>query len=70
MGKLYPVRKQYRLKNYDYASPSPYFITVCVAERKCVLSTIEKSTDIDKPSQNSVGAANGSPYGRKNNKPI
>ena len=34
-------RKSNRLIGYDYAQPGAYFVTVCVKNRKCVLSTIE-----------------------------
>ena len=29
-----PNRKQIRIKNYDYATPGAYFITVCTANRE------------------------------------
>lgn len=27
----YPVRRQHRLKNYDYSTPNAYFLTICTA---------------------------------------
>ena len=30
----YPIRKPNRIKNYDYATPGAYFITVCTANRE------------------------------------
>ena len=35
-----PKRKQTRLKDYDYSSPGTYFITICVKDRKQLLSKI------------------------------
>ena len=36
MKKL-PVRKQIRLKEYDYSAPGAYFVTFCTANRKPIL---------------------------------
>ena len=36
----YPKRKPLRLKNYDYSTPGAYFITICTAGKKCMLSTV------------------------------
>ena len=33
-------RKATRLENYDYSSNSAYFITVCVKDKRCILSEI------------------------------
>ena len=44
-----PKRKPTRLKNYDYSQPGIYFVTMCVKNRKPILSTI------------TVGATNGRP---------
>ena len=35
-----PERKSIRLKNYDYSSPGTYFVTICVKDRKTILSNI------------------------------
>ena len=35
-----PKRKSLRLKNYDYSTPGAYFITICTAGKRCVLSVI------------------------------
>ena len=35
-----PKRKPTRLKGYDYSTPGAYFITVCVKDRKQLLSKI------------------------------
>ena len=36
----YPVRKNTRLKNYDYGTPGAYFITVCTHNKENILSEI------------------------------
>jgi REP-associated tyrosine transposase len=33
-------RKRLRLRSYDYAWAGAYFVTVCVAEKACVLGTV------------------------------
>ena len=43
--KEFPERKSTRLKNYDYSSAGAYFVTICVKDRKQILSEIIK-TDI------------------------
>ena len=48
--KELPKRKDIRLKNYDYSSAGAYFVTICVKDRKRILS------DIIKPSTVGVGA--------------
>ena len=35
-----PKRKPTRLKGYDYSSPGAYFITICVKEKKKIMSNI------------------------------
>ena len=35
-----PKRKPTRLKEYDYATPGTYFITICTKDRRCLLSNI------------------------------
>jgi len=35
-----PKRKQNRLKNFDYGQNGAYFITICVKDRKPILSDI------------------------------
>jgi len=35
-----PRRKSPRLKEYDYSTPGAYFITICTADRKRILSDI------------------------------
>ncbi len=47
--KQLPERKPNRLKNYDYSSNGAYFITICVQDMKCVLSTIVGADDLGSP---------------------
>ena len=61
-----PERKPTRLKNYDYSSAGAYFITICTAGRKKLLSEIEivgeglcalpqtKLTDIGQSVENNI----------------
>ena len=45
-----PKRKDLRLKQYDYSSAGAYFVTICIKDRKRILSNIIK------PSAVGVGA--------------
>ncbi len=38
-----PDRHSARLQTYDYRQPGYYYVTICVAQRKCVLSNIVNS---------------------------
>ena len=40
-----PTRKPMRLSDYDYSSPGAYFVTVCTANRRCILSDITEGAD-------------------------
>ncbi len=40
-----PKRKPIRLKDYDYSTPGAYFITICVKDRKQILSKIIAGDD-------------------------
>ncbi|MBQ9152038.1 MAG: hypothetical protein IJX72_07285, partial [Clostridia bacterium] len=40
--KELPKRKSTRLKNYDYSSTGVYFVTICIRDRKQILSEIVK----------------------------
>lgn len=40
-----PTRKPMRLKDYDYSEKGAYFITICVRNRRPVLSTIKASNE-------------------------
>ena len=41
-----PNRKSPRLKGYDYSTPGAYFITICVQDRKCILSRITEQSHV------------------------
>jgi hypothetical protein len=45
-------RKNIRIKEYDYSKEGYYFITICVKERKCILSKIKKRVGQDRPLHN------------------
>lgn len=45
-----PSRKPTRLLCYDYSQPGAYFVTVCVKEKRCILSAIVGGVDPDAPS--------------------
>ena len=49
-------RKNIRLVGYDYSRQGPYYITICVKDRKCVLSRIENGkvilTEIGQQAEN------------------
>lgn len=38
-----PVRKNIRLQGYDYAQAGYYFVTICVADKKPILSKIHSN---------------------------
>ena len=44
-----PKRKPNRIPHFDYSTPSAYFITVCVQDRKCLLGSIVGGGDLDAP---------------------
>ncbi len=46
-----PKRKNIRLENYDYSSPGTYFITICVKDRKAILSNIVVGASIARPKE-------------------
>ena len=49
--KQFPKRKNIRLQNYDYSSEGGYFITICVEDRKNLLSTVVGGDDLGAPKQ-------------------
>ncbi len=55
--KELPKRKSTRLKNYDYSSTGVYFVTICIQDRKQILSEIIKTARhaIDEPENSAVG---------------
>ena len=44
-----PKRKQIRLPDHDYSTPGAYFVTICTANRKCILSEITVGAAISRP---------------------
>lgn len=44
-----PKRKPTRLKGYDYSTPGMYFLTICVKNKKHLLSKIVGCGDFDAP---------------------
>ena len=44
--KELPKRKPTRLKNFDYSSAGAYFITICIKDRKRILSDIIKPVGV------------------------
>ena len=50
-----PERKSIRLKNYDYSSPGTYFVTICVKDRKTILSNIIVGASIARPYEENQG---------------
>ena len=42
----FPKRKDLRLKNYDYSSAGAYFVTICIKDRKRILSDIIKPVGV------------------------
>lgn len=43
------ARKHPRLKEYDYAQPGSYFITVCTKDKKCILGRVVGRGDLTPP---------------------
>ena len=44
-----PKRKQIRLPEYDYSGPGAYFVTICTADRRCILSEIAVGAATSRP---------------------
>ncbi len=61
-----PKRKSTRLKNFDYSTVGAYFVTICISDRKQILSEIIKTNfnDTDKTTYSVV--ANGAHDGPNN----
>lgn len=43
------MRKPTRLPHFDYSTPGAYFVTICVQDYKCILSTIVGGGVLDAP---------------------
>jgi len=50
VDKEFPIRKNIRLKEYDYSTAGYYFITICTKSKRKILSTIDVGTRIARPS--------------------
>ncbi len=46
-----PKRKHPRLKNYDYSQNGCYFVTFCVKNKKCLMSSVKVGRDAHIPPQ-------------------
>ena len=46
MEKEIPKRKELRIKQYDYSSRGAYFVTICIKDRKQILSDIIKPVGV------------------------
>ena len=46
MEKELPKRKDLRIKEYDYSSQGAYFLTICIKDRKPILSNILKPVGV------------------------
>ena len=46
MEKELPKRKELRIKEYDYSSKALYFVTICIKDRKPILSNILKPVGV------------------------
>ena len=44
MPPRYGTRKPNRAHGFDYRSPGPYFVTLCVQARRCVFGSIDEET--------------------------
>ena len=49
-----PKRKQIRLSDYDYSAPGAYFVTICTADRRRILSDIAVGAAISRPPEVSL----------------
>lgn len=47
----FQTRKKNRLDNFDYSQNGVYFITICVKDRKPILSKISVGADIIRPNK-------------------
>ena len=47
-----PKRKNIRLKDYNYSQTGAYFVTICVKDRKPILSDVAVGASIARPNEN------------------
>ena len=50
----YPVRKNTRMKNFDYTSPNYYFVTVCTWEKKCIFGKPGEETQFGRIAETGI----------------
>ena len=58
--KTLPKRKELRIKQHDYSSTGAYFVTICVKDRKPILSALIQSVGVgahDDPQNAAVSSA-------------
>ena len=55
--KRLPTRKNTRLQVFDYNIPTAYFVTICTAHKKQILSNIVGGDVLDAPQSNDVNVA-------------
>ena len=53
--KEFPKRKTMRLSTFDYNTPSAYFMTICMHQRKRLLSEIKETSEGVKPELSRYG---------------
>ena len=58
MHKNLPIRKNIRLKGYDYSKENIYFITICAKERKEILGKITERNDIELTKESKIAKYN------------
>ncbi len=44
MTSAFPIRKQFRLNQYDYTSPGYYFVTVCTYQKQFLFGSVQNKT--------------------------
>lgn len=58
MHKNLPIRKNIRLKGYDYSKENIYFITICINERVELLGKITERNDIELTKEGKIAKYN------------
>jgi len=51
-------RKSPRLKHFDYATPTVYFITICTYEKRCIFGRASQLNEYGKIAQNDIEQLN------------
>ena len=55
--KKLPTRKNTRLQVFDYNIPTAYFVTICTAHKKQILSNIVGGDVLDAPQSDDINVA-------------